>query len=75
VDLLNPLEFKIARIRLGLTQHELGQVLGNIPAYVISRWETGWSEPPAEILARFAKLISENPKPALEVRKHEARRR
>ena len=74
MDLLNPVEFKIARIRLGLTQHQLGQALGNIPAYMVSRWETGWSEPSAEILSRFLKIIRENSGAALEVRRHEARR-
>lgn len=56
---MDPIEFKIARIRLGLTQHELGQLL-NVPSYTVSSWETGWSKPPTEILSRFQEIISEN---------------
>ena len=65
---MDPTEFKIARIRLGLTQYQLGLLLGNVPPYTVSSWETGWSKPPAEILVRFQEIIKENGNGAAEAR-------
>lgn len=56
---MDPLEIKISRIRLGLTQHELGLRLG-VPCYAVSRWETGYAKPSPTILARLQEIIQEN---------------
>ncbi|HWR15374.1 MAG TPA: helix-turn-helix transcriptional regulator [Terriglobales bacterium] len=43
------------RQKLNLSQTELGAKLG-VSAMAISRWETGRNDPPADAMAKMAKL-------------------
>jgi len=53
----NVINLKIARIRKGLTQKELGELIGG--ALVdISRYETGKSKPPIDKLCKMADVLN-----------------
>jgi transcriptional regulator with XRE-family HTH domain len=46
------LEIKIARIRCGLSQHQLGILIGE-PSYNVSRYERGVVTPGTEVLGKI----------------------
>lgn len=50
------LEIQVARIRKGLTQYELGQLVGQ-PTYNITRYECGVAIPPPATLAKIKKAL------------------
>ncbi len=52
----NLTEFKIMRLRKGLTQVELSQRLG-MSQQAVSQWESGRSKPPVSIIRRLANLL------------------
>ena len=47
--------FKIARVRVGLTQSEVGKILNIVPS-TISKWEAGVAIPDQAILTKVADL-------------------
>lgn len=42
---MTPQEIAALRKRLGLSQREFGQLLGNVPQNTVSRWEVGTRHP------------------------------
>lgn len=56
VKMSNLTEFKIMRVRKGLTQVELSQRLG-MSQQAVSQWESGRSKPPVSIIRRLANLL------------------
>ena len=55
---LNPEALRAARVRAGLTQHELARLVGVAGGERVSRWELGTSRPRPEILLRVAAGLS-----------------
>jgi transcriptional regulator with XRE-family HTH domain len=51
---LNPEALRAARVRAGLTQHELARLVGVAGGERVSRWELGTSRPRPEILRNRA---------------------
>ena len=49
-------EFKVMRVRKGLSQVGLSQLLG-MPQQSISRWESGKCKPPVAIIRRLAEIL------------------
>lgn len=56
VKMSNLTEFKIMRIRKGLTQVGLSQALG-MPQQSVSRWENGVCKPPITIVLKLANVL------------------
>ena len=56
VKMSNLTEFKIMRVRKGLTQVGLSQRLG-MSQQAVSQWESGRSKPPVSIIRRLANLL------------------
>ena len=54
---LNPEALRAARVRAGLTQHELARLVGVAGGERVSRWELGTSRPRPEILLRVASVL------------------
>ena len=54
---LNPEALRAARVRAGLTQHELARLVGVAGGERVSRWELGTSRPRPEILLRVASAL------------------
>ena len=52
----NLTDFKIMRVRKGLTQVGLSQQLGMCQS-AVSQWESGRSKPPVNIIRRLANLL------------------
>ena len=55
---VDPLALRDARLRMGLTQHELARLIDVAGGERISRWELGSSAPRAELLHRLAKALN-----------------
>jgi transcriptional regulator with XRE-family HTH domain len=53
-SVVDPAALRDARVRMGLTQHELARLIGVAGGERISRWELGSSGPRPEILLRLA---------------------
>ena len=50
------MELRAMRVRKGLTQAKLSQILG-IPQQVVSLWENGRSKPSVAIIRKFANVL------------------
>jgi transcriptional regulator with XRE-family HTH domain len=55
---VDPLALRDARLRMGLTQHELARLIDVAGGERISRWELGSSAPRAELLHRLAEALN-----------------
>jgi transcriptional regulator with XRE-family HTH domain len=55
---VDPVALRDARIRMGLTQHELARLIDVAGGERISRWELGSSAPRPEILHRLALALN-----------------
>lgn len=55
---VDPSALRMARERLGLTQHQLARRIGVAGGERISRWELGLDEPRPELLVRLARALS-----------------
>ena len=55
---VDPLALRDARIRMGLTQHELARLIDVAGGERISRWELGSSAPRPEMLRRLAQALN-----------------
>jgi transcriptional regulator with XRE-family HTH domain len=55
---VNPVALRDARLRMGLTQHELAHLINVAGGERISRWELGSSAPRPEILQRLAHALN-----------------
>jgi len=54
---VDPVALRDARLRMGLTQHELARLIDVAGGERISRWELGSSAPRPEILHRLAEAL------------------
>ncbi len=54
---LDAAALRTARVRAGLTQHELARLVGVAGGERVSRWELGTSSPRPEILVRIAATL------------------
>ncbi len=57
---------RAARLRAGLTQHELAQEIGVAGGERISRWELGKSSPQPRLVSRLADVLKVDPAGLLE---------
>ena len=55
---VDPVALRDARLRMGLTQHELARLIDVAGGERISRWELGSSAPRPEILQRRAQALT-----------------
>jgi transcriptional regulator with XRE-family HTH domain len=55
---VDPVVLRDARLRMGLTQHELARIIDVAGGERISRWELGTSVPRPEILGRLAQALN-----------------
>jgi transcriptional regulator with XRE-family HTH domain len=55
---VDPVALRAARLRMGLTQHELARLINVAGGERISRWELGSSAPRPEILQRLAQALN-----------------
>jgi transcriptional regulator with XRE-family HTH domain len=55
---VDPLALRDARVRVGLTQHELARLIDVAGGERISRWELGSSAPRPEMLHRLAQALN-----------------
>ena len=55
---VDPLALRDARLRMGLTQHELARLIDVAGGERISRWEVGTSAPRPEMLRRLAQALN-----------------
>ena len=55
---VDPMALRDARLRMGLTQHELARLIDVAGGERISRWELGTSVPRPEILHRLAQALN-----------------
>lgn len=55
---VDPVALRDARLRMGLTQHELARLIDVAGGERISRWELGSSAPRPEILHRLAQALN-----------------
>jgi transcriptional regulator with XRE-family HTH domain len=55
---VDPVSLRAARLRMGLTQHELARLINVAGGERISRWELGSSAPRPEILRRLAQTLN-----------------
>jgi transcriptional regulator with XRE-family HTH domain len=55
---VDPVALRYARLRMGLTQHELARLINVAGGERISRWELGSSAPRPEILHRLALALN-----------------
>ena len=55
---VDPVALRDARLRMGLTQHELARLIDVAGGERISRWELGSSAPRPEILRRLAQALN-----------------
>ena len=55
---IDPVALRDARIRMGLTQHELARIIDVAGGERISRWELGSSAPRPEMLFRLAQALN-----------------
>jgi transcriptional regulator with XRE-family HTH domain len=55
---VDPVALRDARLRMGLTQHELARLIGVAGGERISRWELGSSAPRPELLHRLAQALN-----------------
>jgi transcriptional regulator with XRE-family HTH domain len=55
---VDPEALRVARVRAGLTQHELARLIGVAGGERISRWELGTSAPRPEMLHRIAGALN-----------------
>jgi transcriptional regulator with XRE-family HTH domain len=55
---VDPVALRDARLRMGLTQHELARLIDVAGGERISRWELGSSAPRPEILQRLAQALN-----------------
>jgi transcriptional regulator with XRE-family HTH domain len=58
---VDPVALRDARLRVGLTQHELARLIDVAGGERISRWELGSSAPRPEILRRLAQALNVDP--------------
>ena len=63
---VDPEALRAARLRAGLTQHQLARLIGVAGGERISRWELGTSAPRPEMLRRLAQALSVGPADLLE---------
>ncbi|CCH75936.1 Helix-turn-helix domain protein [Nostocoides japonicum T1-X7] len=56
-SLVSPEALRHARVRVGLTQHELARLIGVAGGERVSRWERGASAPRPEVLHRIAAAV------------------
>lgn len=56
--LVNPQALRDARVKAGLTQHELARLVGVAGGERVSRWERGASAPRPEVLRRIAGILN-----------------
>jgi transcriptional regulator with XRE-family HTH domain len=64
---VDPVALRDARLRMGLTQHELARLIDVAGGERISRWELGSSAPRPEILHRLAQVLNVGVADLLEV--------
>jgi DNA-binding XRE family transcriptional regulator len=57
-SVVDPVALRDARLRMGLTQHELARLIDVAGGERISRWELGSSAPRPEILHRLAQALN-----------------
>lgn len=57
----DPNAVRAARVRKGLTQHELARLVGVAGGERVSRWELGTSAPRPEVLVRLASVLQVSP--------------
>ena len=55
---VDPVALRDARLRMGLTQHELARLIDVAGGERISRWELGSSAPRPEVLHRLAQALN-----------------
>jgi transcriptional regulator with XRE-family HTH domain len=65
---VDPVALRAARLRMGLTQHELARLINVAGGERISRWELGSSTPRPEILHRLAEALNVGAADLLEAR-------
>jgi transcriptional regulator with XRE-family HTH domain len=53
---IDPVKFKAARERCGLTQEQVGEAVG-VQKAAISKLETGYGRPSADVMARLCLLL------------------
>ncbi len=58
---LDPQALRAARVRVGLTQHELARLIGVAGGERVSRWELGTSAPRTSVLPRLATALGVPP--------------
>lgn len=63
---LDPAALRAARLRAGLTQHELARLIGVAGGERVSRWELGTSVPRLETLRRTAAVLEVAPSDLLD---------
>jgi len=63
---VDPVALRDARLRMGLTQHELARLIDVAGGERISRWELGSSAPRPETLHRLAQALNVGPADLLE---------
>lgn len=56
--LVDPRALRDARVKAGLTQHELARLIGVAGGERVSRWERGASAPRPEVLSRIAVVVN-----------------
>ena len=66
-SVVDPAALRDARLRMGLTQHELARLIGVAGGERISRWELGSSAPRPEILHRLAQALNVGAADLLEI--------
>ena len=60
-SVVDPAALRDARVRMGLTQHELARLIDVAGGERISRWELGSSAPRPEMLLRLAQALPAPP--------------
>jgi transcriptional regulator with XRE-family HTH domain len=64
---IDPVALRDARLRMGLTQHELARLIDVAGGERISRWELGSSVPRPKLLQRLAQALNVGPADLLDV--------
>lgn len=63
--LVDPEALRDARVKAGLSQHELARLIGVAGGERVSRWERGASAPRPEVLRRIAAVLDVGPRDLL----------
>lgn len=58
---------KALRLKAGLTQWEVSEILGYATSQFVSNWEKGRSSPPLDALARVIQIYKANPAEVVEI--------